>query len=86
MEPLPARSAVASVSSSSDALASPLLLLAAANRFRLTPALNAALEAPERAPAAVAELKRSIVIEAGAALTVLALVAWLGRLAPIVSQ
>ena len=63
-----------------------MLLLAAANRFRLTPALNAALEAPERAPAAVAELKRSLVIEAGAALTVLALVAWLGRLAPIVSQ
>ncbi|WP_415427240.1 CopD family protein, partial [Staphylococcus borealis] len=63
-----------------------MLLLAAANRFRLTPALNAALEAPERAPAAVAELKRSLGIEAGAALTVLALVAWLGRLAPIVSQ
>ncbi|NQE64310.1 copper homeostasis membrane protein CopD [Caulobacter sp. RHG1] len=63
-----------------------MLLLAAANRFRLTPALNAALEAPEQAPAAVAELKRSLVIEAGAALTVLALVAWLGRLAPIVSQ
>jgi copper resistance protein D len=63
-----------------------MLLLAAANRFRLTPALNAALTAPERAPAAVAELKRSLMIEAGAALTVLALVAWLGRLAPIVSQ
>lgn len=63
-----------------------MLLLAAANRFRLTPALYAALEAPEPTPAAIVHLRRSLMIEAGAALTVLALVAWLGRLAPIASQ
>lgn len=63
-----------------------MLGLAAINRFRLTPRLRSALNDPERAKAAVAALKRSLGLEAGVSLMVLALVAWLGRLAPLSSQ
>ncbi len=63
-----------------------MLLLAAMNRFRLTPRLRTAIDNPERMKGAVAALRRSLLLEAGASLTVLALVAWLGRLAPISSQ
>lgn len=58
-----------------------MLGLAALNRFRLTPALGAAVddEAPQ---AALAALQRSIVLETSAALAVLALVSLLGTLEP----
>ncbi|TCS14142.1 copper homeostasis membrane protein CopD [Caulobacter sp. BK020] len=62
-----------------------MLVLAAANRFRLTPALRGALDDPDRAAAAVVALRKSLALETGAALAVLALVAWLGRLAPLSS-
>ena len=58
-----------------------MLALAAANRFRLTPALEAAL-ANGDAVRAVAALRRSMVWEAGAALAILGVVAWMGMLAP----
>lgn len=63
-----------------------MLVLAAANRFRLTPMLRRALREPELSAQAAAALKRSLAWEATAALAVLALVAWLGRLAPISSS
>jgi putative copper resistance protein D len=65
-----------------------MLALAAANRWRLTPALVAAIARadaegvdadPERA---IAALRRSLIIEASAALVILALVAWFGTLDP----
>ncbi|OYX29533.1 MAG: copper resistance protein CopD [Caulobacterales bacterium 32-69-10] len=56
-----------------------MLGLAAANRFRLTPALGLALEAPG---AALAALRRSLMFETALGLGVLALVAWFGTLAP----
>jgi copper resistance protein D len=58
-----------------------MLTLASANRFRLTPDLKAAIDSPSQADA-VAALRRSLAIEGGAALGILALVAWLGTLAP----
>lgn len=60
-----------------------MLALAAANRFRLTPRLRQALEGAGTPAAAVAALRRSLVLETGAGLAVLALVAWLGTLAPV---
>ncbi len=67
------------------ALFGAMLALAAVNRFRLTPALEAALAQgdPGRALAA---LRRSIVCEAGAALAILGLVAWLGMLTPPMAE
>ncbi len=59
-----------------------MLGLAAANRFRLTPAL--ASEAGDRS-AQIGALRRSLALEAGAAIAILALVAWLGTLAPPLS-
>lgn len=58
-----------------------MLALAAANRWRLTPALRAvSIDAdPDRAAAAI---RRSIATEAAAAGTILALVAWFGTLEP----
>ncbi len=56
--------------------------LAAANRFHLTPALDAALRKPSETRSVVAALRRSLVVETGLAIAVLALVAWLGTLAP----
>ena len=59
-----------------------MLGLAAANRYRLTPRLEAALVTGSAAAAALAALRRSVIVEAGAGLGILALVAWLGTLAP----
>lgn len=60
-----------------------MLVLAAINRFRLTPALRDApsqdVESPRRA------LSRSLMVETAAALAILGLVAWLGTLAPPMS-
>lgn len=58
-----------------------MMFLAGANRWRLTPALGAALADGDPAPA-LRNLKRSLVLEATAALAILALVAWLGTMEP----
>ncbi|HEX7820202.1 MAG TPA: copper homeostasis membrane protein CopD [Sphingobium sp.] len=58
-----------------------MLFLAAANRFFLTPALATAIETGDIS-SAIGSLRRSLIIESGCALTILALVAWLGLLAP----
>lgn len=60
-----------------------MLGLAAANRLRHTPRLARA--SLEDRPRALSALKISLMVEAGAALIILGLVAWLGRLAPISS-
>lgn len=65
------------------ALFAAMVLLAAANRFRLTPALREALANPSATGAAVKVLRRSLALELSAAIALLAVVAWLGRLAPI---
>jgi len=59
-----------------------MLGLAAANRFRLTPALGHALD--DRSPplSAIAALRSSLVWETGLSIAVVALVAWFGTLAP----
>ena len=59
-----------------------MLLCAAANKWRLTPALDPAADAHQRG-FAVAALRRSLVVEATSATLVLALVAWLGTLVPV---
>jgi putative copper resistance protein D len=58
-----------------------MLSLAALNRFRLTPRLERDMTGG-RATAALAALKRSVAFESAAGFIVLALVAWLGTLAP----
>ena len=58
-----------------------MLALAAANRFRLTPALERILARGAHAPAVWA-LRRSLALEAGCAIVILMLVAWLGILTP----
>ncbi|WP_296228271.1 copper homeostasis membrane protein CopD [Ralstonia sp. UBA689] len=58
-----------------------MLLLAAANRYRLSPRLAAALCIGSYAEA-VAVLRRSLVMEASLAGLILVLVAWLGVLSP----
>jgi putative copper resistance protein D len=58
-----------------------MLALAAANRWRLTPALKAASIDADSSRAAAA-IRRSIIAEAAAAGTILALVAWFGTLEP----
>jgi len=58
-----------------------MLALAATNRFRLTPALTQAIGTGETS-AALAALRRSLAVESGTAIGILALVAWLGTLAP----
>jgi len=58
-----------------------MLALAAANRFRLAPAL-ATVGPPGRTELALGRLRRSVAWETVAGLAVLALVAWLGTLAP----
>ena len=63
------------------ALFAAMLALAAANRWRLTPALRSAIHNGNTVPA-LHLLRRSLVIEAGAASAILALVAWLGTLQP----
>lgn len=57
--------------------------LAASNRFRLTPALDAALKGASSPAAAISRLRASVLLETTAAFLVLALVAWLGALAPL---
>jgi putative copper resistance protein D len=59
-----------------------MLGLAAANRFQLTPALGRGLGAQNGARLALAALRRSVVVETLAGMTVLGLVAWFGTLAP----
>jgi len=58
-----------------------MLALAAANRFRLTPALGRVLGRSGET-AALSALRWSVMIEAAVGIMVLALVAWFGTLAP----
>lgn len=60
-----------------------MLAFAARNRFRLTPALGAVIRQSGSPVEAKTALRRSILLELTLANGVLALVAWLGRLAPI---
>lgn len=68
-----------------------MLALAAANRWRLTPALAAAVPGTDTdnvdadPDLAIAAMRRSLIIEASAALAILALVAWFGTLEPFVT-
>ena len=62
-----------------------MLGLAAANRFRLTPAFDLAI-AHGGTFAAISLLRRSMILEASAALMILGLVAWLGTLEPPMSM
>ena len=59
-----------------------MLGLAAANRFRLSPRFGAALEGRSPTRAAISALRTSLAMETGISMTVLALVAWFGTLAP----
>lgn len=64
-----------------------MLLLAAANRFRHTPRLGTALsEGGHASGAAVAALRRSVLIETALGIGVLTLVSLLGMLAPVSAQ
>ena len=60
-----------------------MLVLAAANRFYLTPDLGSALDDPEDLGPAISRLKRSLVMETLLALGLLALVSIMGTLAPV---
>ena len=62
-----------------------MLGLAAANRFRLTPALGAATGERDSS-AALAALRRSLILETALAFLVVGLVAWLGTLEPLSAQ
>lgn len=69
------------------ALFAGMLVLAAANRFRLTPALGSAIGAEgDSTGEALRKLRRSVVLETALAFLVLGLVAWLGRLVPVSAQ
>ncbi|WP_066764498.1 copper homeostasis membrane protein CopD [Sphingobium sp. CCH11-B1] len=59
-----------------------MLALAALNRWRLTPALGATIGNGDPAPT-LSGLKRSLLAEGTAVVTILALVAWLGTLDPL---
>jgi putative copper resistance protein D len=64
-----------------------MLALAAANRWRLTPALGAAVARTDAGDdpypsEAIAALRRSLIVEAAAAFAILVLVAWFGTLDP----
>ena len=67
-----------------DMLMGAMLGLASLNRFRLTPALERSIAAADLR-GALGTLLRSLAIEGGCAITILALVAWLGTLEPPVS-
>lgn len=58
-----------------------MLLIAAANRWRLTPALDQALDAGGE-DRAVRALRAALAVETAAAILILGLVAWLGTLEP----
>jgi putative copper resistance protein D len=58
-----------------------MLGLASLNRFRLTPAFERSIAAADYR-AALGTLRRSLAVEAACAITILALVAWLGTLEP----
>ncbi|ODU25407.1 copper homeostasis membrane protein CopD [Sphingopyxis sp. SCN 67-31] len=68
-----------------------MLMLAGANRWRLTPAFaatvaNSDFDSPDvESDQALAAMRRSLIIEASAALAILALVAWFGTLEPFVA-
>ena len=62
-----------------------MLVLAGANRWRLTPALGAAIADGNPAPA-LRGLRQSLVLETSTALTILAVVAWLGILEPAMAH
>lgn len=63
-----------------------MLALAAANRWRLTPSLSAAIASSEPDPDQIlAALRKSLALEATAAILILALVAWFGTLDPLIS-
>lgn len=68
------------------ALFAGMLALAAANRFRHTPALGLALGGAQARRPALAALRRSLLWESAFALAILGLVAWLGTLAPVSAQ
>lgn len=59
-----------------------MLVLAATNRWRLTPALNAGATSGDTAFAVIA-LRRTLIAEGATVLLILALVAWLGTLEPL---
>jgi putative copper resistance protein D len=61
-----------------------MLVLASLNRYRLTPALEHAMPRGDQR-GALSTLRRSLGIEALCAITILALVAWLGTLEPLMS-
>ncbi len=63
-----------------------MLMLAAVNRFHLTPRLGAALERPASRAVAVAALRRSVLLETALGALVLVLVSLLGTLAPLSAQ
>ena len=63
-----------------------MLALAAANRFRHTPSLAQALSTGEPTKASLSHLRKSITAETITAAGVLALVSWLGTLAPVTAQ
>ena len=60
-----------------------MLIFAALNRYRLTPALAQALQGDGDCEGALTALRRSLILETVAGLAILGLVAWLGTLAPI---
>ena len=59
-----------------------MLALAAANRYRLTPKLEASIASDNHGPA-IAALRDSLVLESGCALLILVLIACLGMLNPL---
>ena len=63
-----------------------MLVLAAANRFHLTPDLGAALDDPGGLAVAVRRLKRSLVLETLLALALLLAVAIMGTLPPVAAM
>ena len=67
------------------ALFAVMLGLAATNRYRLTPALAARIDADDL-PGAMQLLRISLALETACGIVVLAFVAWLGTLQPIVSM
>ncbi|MGY4398428.1 putative copper resistance protein D [Sphingomonas sp. UYAg733] len=64
------------------ALFATMLTLAAANRFRLVPALAKVIATGDNR-AALHAMRRSLLLELGCAIVILALVAWLGTLEPL---